>query len=111
MAVQYRDRRFQVWEYRVGHGSLLLRSPKGQQHDRNVDVVLVGVEYLALPHVLDGLSIVPASDDDLRRVAVDFALADRDSVFVLVSGGKRHLVVASSCEVNENDGDIFDSPF
>jgi hypothetical protein len=34
-----------------------------------------------------------------------------ETVFVLVSNGVRHLVVASSLRVSMHSGDIFDSPF
>lgn len=111
MATKYLHRRFQVWEYTVSHGSLLVRSPKNQQVENNVDVVLTGVEYLAVPRVLDGLSIEPPMDEDLQRLNSAYGAFDRGHVFVLASGGNRHLVVAASCQISENDGDIFDSPF
>ena len=29
MIAVYSDREFKIWDYRVSHGSLLIRSPKG----------------------------------------------------------------------------------
>jgi hypothetical protein len=46
MSVSYLSRRFQLWEYRVSHGSLLVRSPKGPDATTNVDLVFDGVEYI-----------------------------------------------------------------
>jgi len=105
----YPDRRFQVWEYRVSHGSLLVRSPKGLHAEKNIDLVFVGVGYMALPRLMRGVSINRGTADD--RSVVNEDIGDDDQVFVLVSEGRRHLVVAAGCQVSENDGDIFDSPF
>lgn len=38
-ATTFPDRRFQLWEYWVGHGALLIRSPKGPRAETNVDFV------------------------------------------------------------------------
>lgn len=111
MIVSYPDRRFQMWEYRVSHGSLLVRSPRGPEAERNVDLVFVGVNYLAVPHSLSGVALEHGTADDLASVSVAFGEVHPDYLFVLVSQGRRYPVVAASCRVGENDGDIFDSPF
>ncbi|HUY45680.1 MAG TPA: hypothetical protein VMV92_08140 [Streptosporangiaceae bacterium] len=112
MSGAYPERRFQLWEYRVSHGSLLIRSPKGPDAGTNIDLEFSGVEYVACPRLMRGLELAQASSGDLRRVRdAGVALEDPDKVFVLLSGEGRHLVVASSCLVSENTGDIFDSPF
>lgn len=111
MIAFYPDRRFQLWEYRVSHGSLLVRSPKSAELPLNVDVAFVGVDYLAVPRVLHGLTVERGREDD--RVALLDALGDVDleHIFVLVSAGRRHPVVAVACRVSRNGADIFDSPF
>jgi hypothetical protein len=43
-------RYFQVWEFRVSHQQLLLRSPHDEQHPLCIDVIFAGVDYFALPH-------------------------------------------------------------
>ena len=35
MIADFPDRRFQLWEYRVSHGSLLIPSPKNPEAARN----------------------------------------------------------------------------
>lgn len=111
MIANYPDRRFQLWEYRVSHGSMLLRSPKSPQVVNNVDIVFVGVEYLALPRMLRGVVVDRGNEDD--RIAVSAAFRDVEAVrlFVLISGGRRYPIVAVACRVSENEDDIFDSPF
>lgn len=106
------ERRFQLWEYRVSHGSLLIRSPRAPGFDENVDVTFVGVEYLAAPRSFNGLQIELGDECDARRVA---STAGRDleslRVFKLTSNGVCHFVVALSCRVGRNSNDIFWSPF
>jgi hypothetical protein len=50
-------RRYQLWQYSVSHGQLLLRSPKDATHGTRVDVLFSGVRSLNLPTLIDGLSI------------------------------------------------------
>lgn len=109
---------FKIWEYQVSHGQLLIRSPKAPATGTspelltNVDLVCLGVDYVAVPCVLHGLELLPPSPDEIRQLEVllgkTIAL---DNVKVLASGGKRFLVVASSFSLSENDWDIFESPF
>lgn len=51
------DRRFQVWKYNVGHGLLLLRSVKDEEHPSRIDVLFVGTNHIDLPMTFDGLRI------------------------------------------------------
>ncbi len=105
------SRRFQLWEYRVSHGALLIRSPKGPQEDTNIDVVFDGVEYIDCPRMLRGLLLMEGSAEEMRELEGAFGeIRAADRLIVLVSGGVRHYVVASSCRVDENDWDIFESP-
>lgn len=105
-------RRFQLWEYHVSHGTALLRSPRGSRETANIDIMLFGVEYLALPRHLEALRLERGTDDEERRVA---ELLGREPgsgrVWVLISAGVRHLVVAAKVDVRETSMDIFDSPF
>ncbi len=112
MSSAFVDRRFQLWEYRVSHGSLLIRSPRGPGVEQNIDLVFSGVEYVACPRMLRGLELQTATPCDVER-ARDAIGGDvvAERVFVLVSGGRRNIVVAAGCRVTEHAGDIFDSPF
>jgi hypothetical protein len=112
MVASFPDRRFQLWRYDVSHGSLLIRSPKGPDVEGNVDLLFAGVEFLSAPRHLRGLVVESASADDLSRAqeAMGREVA-AERLFVLVSNGHRHLVVAAGSEVRQHDGDIFDDPF
>ncbi|MHC5797054.1 hypothetical protein ACVXZ4_12925 [Lacisediminihabitans sp. FW035] len=94
----------------MSHGSLLVRSPKGPDAETNIDLVFSGVEYVACPRMLRGLELVEVTPDDIQRVGAEFgAVVAPNQVFLLLSAGARHLVIASSCRVNKNLDDIFDS--
>ena len=112
MSVTYLNRKFQLWEYRVSHGSLLVRSPKGHDTTTNVDLVFDGVEYICCPRMLRGVELVAATAEDIQRVRQHVGeVREPDRLFVLVSDGARHFIVASSCRIDEHTADIFNSPF
>ncbi len=106
------DRNFQFWEYKVSHGSLLIRSPKkGEQRD-NVDIKFYGVEYVSLARHMGTVELCDSNEKDLvflRRI-LDKSV-DAQRVYILKTRTARHLVVAAKMVVEEHDGDIFDSPF
>lgn len=104
------DRIFKLWDYRVSHNQLLLRSPKTEAMPTNIDVAFVGVEYLDLPTELTSLALVPAEDSDLDRIKEAFGkVALESEVFVIQTSTHRHIVVAAAMQVFENDLDIFES--
>ena len=112
MKTNFENRSFQFWQYRVSHGELLVRSPRGGTNTHNVDLRFVGVDYVDVARTMLGLHIEdPTAEDHERaeeRLAKKLSLA---SVFVLVSQGRRFLIVAARMSVNENELDIFESPF
>jgi|SRR5215472_4807764 len=112
MKPSFTDRAFQLWEYRVSHGSLLIRSPKGPGVTRNIDLICMGVEYLAAPRHLRGLQLVEATAEEIRDLSGLLGKTLHPSnVRVISSQSRRYPIVAAGFEVSENDGDIFDSPF
>ena len=105
-------RAFQVWLFRVSHGELLVRSPKDGEHQRNVDLTFAGVEYMELPRHLVGLRLEDPTEEDVRRAEERVGtVVAAETVTVLVSQGRRYLVVAGFVKVAESDMDIFDHPF
>lgn len=112
------DRTFKVWEYQISHGQLLIRSPKAPATDgfpellTNLDLVCLGVEYMAVPRVLRGLELRSATADEIRGLESLLGNSiELSAVRILVCGGKRFPIVASSFAFSENDWDIFESPF
>ena len=115
---QRSDRIFQVWEYQISHGQLLIRSPKAPATKTspealtNIDLVCLDVEYMALPRVLRGLELLPPTSDEIRHLEVLLGKAiDPNNIKILASEGKRFPVVAWKFSLWENDWDIFESPF
>lgn len=112
MIASYPSRNFQLWEYTARHGSLLVRSPRKPTIPTNIDMIFVGVEFITLPRHLKGVELMHGSIDDVERAGAALGReVDAEQVFVLVSEGNRFLVVAAAYKLDENEADIFDSPF
>ena len=114
-----KDRDFQPWEYRISHGSLLIRSPARKDSpdrsgfNRNVNIICSAVEYIAAPRYLGEITIGERSQferDDIERM-LGKALHKQARAWALQGSHHRSLVAAVFLRVEENDGDIFDSPF
>lgn len=112
MMILESERRFQLWEYRVSHGSLMIRSPRIPDVDENIDVKFVGVEYLVVPRFFRGLRVELGDEHDARKVvSASGRNFDQSHVFKLTSQGVRYFIVALSCRVDRHSNDIFWSPF
>jgi hypothetical protein len=103
---------FQLWEYRVSHGMMLVRSPMSPTEKMNVDIMFAGVEYLDLPRFLRELEIDDPTDADIA-FAIDRLgkPLKNKQVIVLKAGSKRYVVVAAGVKVVESDMGMFESPF
>jgi hypothetical protein len=105
-------RKFQVWEYHVSHGSLLIRSPAGPGLETSIDIICVGVEYLAVPRQLGEITICSATEAEMEHLEKILQKKLPSSrVWVLEGAGERYLLVGEGLQVREHYGDIFDSPF
>jgi hypothetical protein len=101
------DRVFQLWCYTVGMGRLLLRSTKTATFRTRIDVLFQNVKAVKLPTRLDGLSVRPASDDELRAIEEDSGLlAAEDTRFFIVEGsGYAGYVVAGVMVTHVDEGE------
>lgn len=107
-----KGREFQLWEYHVSHGSLLIRSPAGPGFEVSIDIICIGVEYLAAPRHLGEITVSEASADEIEKLEQILGkklVASR--VWALQGSRERSLVVAAALKVEEHHGNIFDSPF
>jgi hypothetical protein len=105
-------RQFQLWEYRVSHGSLLIRSPAGPGIETSVDIVCVGVEYIAAPSYLGEVVFSDATSSEMQMLSSMLRKPVSSSqVWVLEGLFGRCLLVAVALIVKEHLGDIFESPF
>jgi hypothetical protein len=96
------NRTFQVWDYTVSHGMLLIRSP-GDDEKPTIDVVFYGTQFMSVPRHIGEIS-VRSGDADARRAVASFwsKLADRDEVFVITGNEATHYVVAAGVKVTEH---------
>lgn len=103
------NRRFQMWSFRVSHGVLLLRSPKGIANRANVDIRFTGVQYCKVPRHLGQIEFCVPNADELNEAssAVEKEL-DASQVVVIQSGKNRFIIVSAYCTIEENDLDIMD---
>lgn len=112
MNTSFPDRDFQLWEYKVSHGCLLIRSPKGPEIAKNVDLICVGVDYLAAPRHIRGIELVEGTAEEITTLS---HLLGKDiqptNLRVIVSEGRRFPIVAVGFKFSENEDDIFHSPF
>lgn len=107
-----KSREFQLWEYRVSHGSLLIRSPAGPGIETSIDIICVGVEYLAAPRHLGKIAVSEATAAEVDRLEEILGKKLlRSNVWALQGSRQRFLVVAAALKVQEHRGSIFDSPF
>jgi len=103
------ERRFQIWEFSVSHGRLLLRSPAGPENDTNIDILFSGVQFMACPRLMRGIRIEVPSREDLEAIIMLFrALRKTETLHVLVSEEHRNYIVAASAQVSENRKELFD---
>jgi hypothetical protein len=107
-----KGREFQLWEYHVSHGSLLIRSPAGPKFKTSIDIICVGVDYLSASRHLGEIFVSTASDAELRRLEEILGKKIPPSrVWLLKNLRERALIVAAELRISEFQGDIFDSPF
>ena len=97
------ERNFQIWDYRVSHAQMVIRSPGENWDGPHLDLHFSDVGYMRIPTLLRGLSIVPATEGELTEamLAMGEGRFDASWVWILKSAGSRHLVVAGSLLVAE----------
>ena len=108
-----KGRQFQLWEYHVSHGSLLLRSPEGLGQRGTVDIVCTGVQYIAAPrHLGEIIEVAGAREEEIAHVEkiLGKKIQLPEQVYVLESERGRFPLVAVSLSIQEHRGSLFKSP-
>src|SRR5579884_265793 len=92
-------REFQLWDYYISFGQLLIRSvPSAQSAEtRNIDLTFRGTFYVEMPATLTGLAIDAPTSDELTHLVERTGVAPdptgkHHKYFVLVSRGQRYYV-------------------
>jgi hypothetical protein len=87
--------KFKMWEYRVSHQSLLIRNIKSA--GGNTDMIFMGVEYLNIPVLLNGVEVFLCEDGDVVKNKVDFFSSGESSkIYFVRSGGGEGFVISFS---------------
>ena len=101
------DRHFQLWDYRVSHRQLLIRSPQSPGISTNIDLVFWAVEMLSVPSSFKGLEMRKGDISDAARLSV--SPSSDVSVFIIETDEQTFAIAAGGCKVFENELDIFES--
>lgn len=107
-----KGREFQLWDYLVSHGRMLVRSPNDQHFSNNIDITFAGVEFVSLPRYLPDLFLAQATVHDIEAMREKLGeRLDGSQVHVFLSGGKRFFVVAAHMDISESDVDMMEVPY
>jgi hypothetical protein len=102
-------RHFQVWDYNVTHRQLLLRSPRTDGQEKNLDIVFWGVRFMSIPTVIYDVTLQLAGPTEMVDVFGTNVIIGNESVYKIESRECHGIVVADGCKVLENELEIFDS--
>lgn len=112
MKKYFESREFKFWYYNISHGELLIRSIKGSNNVKNIDIMFFDVIYVELPRNILDLKIEDAKDDDILYIMDKINKPIKhENIIILSSNNRRYIVVASIMKIVENDLEIFELPF
>ena len=99
------NRSFSVWDFFAGLSQLLIRSPMDERDpcSCNIDIHFVGVRYLDLTKLFEGLTVLDSGESESAYVLSRIGSMPEDRhCYTLRSQGRDYFVVAGSLTVNEN---------
>lgn len=102
------DRTFQIWEYKVSHSQLLLRSVKDSSKDTRIDILFKNVGIIFIPTLLAQIKIRETNPLAVSLVGDEDFLQGR-RIFQIESAGYSGYVAAGIMVHLEDQGD-YDEP-
>jgi hypothetical protein len=103
---------FQLWHYIVSHGQLLIRSPIGSDETTNIDISFDAVIYVDVPRHLGEITLDTPTDEERARLrARTNEFYNNYLTTVIVSGSNRFYVVSSWISIEENQLELFETPY
>jgi len=112
------DRIFSVYEYQMSHQQVLIRGHRAAQMAEdglgmNLDLVFQMVAYVSIPTIFYGLELDDATEEEVHqaREKVGRDAFKPEWVRILVTAGKRYMVVAPHVSVFDNNWSSTDSHF
>lgn len=111
LPIRYPGRRFQLWTYTVGHGQLLLRSTRGEQHATRCEILFKNVARIDLPALIDDLEIEAAAEGEIPASVLQLGAGERWDRTVFRVRGRNCVgyVVAGVVACAEDEGE-YDTP-
>ena len=99
------SRLFQMWSYTVGHGQLILRSPKAVGFPTRIDVLFKNVAAMHLPTIMDGLAVSEATEAETQElpVQVDRSRLEERKVFIVRTANFTGHVIAGVVASHEDE--------
>lgn len=112
MIKSFDSRDFKLWHYTISHGQLLIRSIRGANNSKNIDIMFFDVDYVELPRNISNLKIEDPSFDDVLYVKgkIDMPVKLED-ITILRANDRRYFVVASGMKIVENELDLGELPY
>jgi hypothetical protein len=100
------NRHFTIFDFRISHGQLLLRSSKDDNNIKNIDIVFFGVRYIQLFTSFPGLSIrsIEGKDDLINYDSVNAYLKnEKNHLFEIETKSEKFYIAASFFKIYENE--------
>jgi hypothetical protein len=100
------ERRFGIYDFKISHEQLLLRSSKDSNFEQNIDIIFYGVKFIQLPSHLFGLAISLIEDStDLPATIPDgiLVLLKDNEIFEIDTQTDQHFfIVCKLIQVYQN---------
>ncbi|MCF8296546.1 MAG: hypothetical protein K9J13_03290 [Saprospiraceae bacterium] len=93
--------RFRLIDHSITHNQVLYRAYKDSE--KNVDILLSGVQYFELPIYLNDCKISVGKENDVEYIRTKFNYEEIGKVFVIEQDNYRHYIVADNILVQENE--------
>lgn len=99
------DRKFNITDFFLSHGQMLIRSSKRGDDDLNIDIVFFGVKFIQAPSLFNGISIKKTADKNLvSSVLVQGRIGYKeDQLFEIETDGEVFFIAAAFFQVYENN--------
>jgi|GEM_PF-4634536 len=105
------NRTFELWHATPSLSQILVRSPKDANHDTNIDLHLLGVDYIELATRLEGIEITEPTAEEIEALQQVTTVDEKPHRLRIISSmGHRFKVVSSHFGIYENDWETSATP-
>lgn len=100
------ERPFNVYDYLISHGQLLIRSDKNKGFDDNIDIIFFSTDYIQIPTYMRGLSLRKIPKPTGPIIGLPDNLQSSDDIYQVESERQKHYVVAGFVRIFSNQLDL-----